>query len=180
MLREPILKKSQFIKAIGLIISPLNNYWNYYSWFYNETSQHPLHSPTVFNFYTPDFVPNGSIENAGNVAPEFGIFNSRTSIGFARQVYRWIEDDRVLQTSWYEGYEYSVSDLASLNEMAKDPDALLDHLDVMFTHGMLSDKTRSIIKQTLNEFGTSSSDIDSRVRLATYLIMISPDYNILK
>lgn len=177
---EPILRKTQFIKAIGLEPSALNNYWNYYSWFYSETSQHPLHSPTVFNFYTTDFVPNGDIETAGNVAPEFAIYNSRTSIGYARQVYRWIENATCLKTSWYEGYETNAPDLTSLNEMAKDPDALLDHLDVTLTHGMLSDKTRSIIKQTLNQYGTSASDIESRIKLATYLIMISPDFNILK
>jgi len=180
MLREPILRKTQFLKAIGLNLSPLNNYWDYYSWFYNETDQHPLHSPTVFNFYMPNFTPNGPIEEAGNVAPEFNIYNSRTSIGFSRQVYRWVERGIALRTSWYEDYETASPDLASLNEFAKDPDALLDHLDVLLTHGMLSEKTRSIIKQTLNEFGTTSSDIDARVRLATYLVMISPDYNILK
>ena len=179
-LREPILRKTQFINAFGLVFSPLGNYWNYYSWFFNETDQHPLRSLTVFNFYSPFYVPNGDIEDAGNVAPEFQIYTSRTSIGFPRQVYRWIESEKVLQTAWYEDFEYSSPDLESLNEIAKDPDALLDHLDVLLTHGLLSENTKSIIKSTLNEFGTSTSDIESRIKLATYLIMISPDYSILK
>lgn len=179
-LREPILRKTQFINAIGLILSPLNNYWNYKYWFYDETDHHPLHSPTVFNFYKPGFTPNGPIEDAGNVAPEFEIYNSRTSIGFSRQVYRWVETDKILETSYYEGYEYSSPDLASLMETAKDPDALLDHLDVLLTQGNLSDYTRHIIKNTLNEYGTSNDDLDTRLKLATYLIMISPDFNIIK
>ena len=179
-LREPILRKTQFVNAIGVVFPFLQKYWDYYSYFYKETDQFPLHSPSVFNFYKPEFTPNGPIEDAGNVAPEFEIYNSRTSIGFSRQVYRWIENEKLLQTSWYENNSYASPDLSSLTEIAKDPDALLDHLDVLFTQGQLSEHTRSIIKDTLNEYGTTSDDLDTRIRLATYLIMISPDFNILK
>lgn len=179
-LREPFLRKTQFVNAIGLIPNQHDNLWNYKYWFYTETGQHPFHSPSVFNFYAPDFKPNGAIDDAGLVAPEFQIHNSRTSVGFSRQVYRWVEDNKLLQTSYYENSVFANPDLISLHEMAKDPDALLDHLDVLFTHGNLSHKTRGFIKDTLLEFGTDTDDLDSRIKLATYLIMISPDYAILK
>lgn len=179
-LREPILRKTHFINAIGILKNIYDNYWNYKYWFYLETGQHPFHSPSVFNFYTPDYVPNGPIEDAGLVAPEFQIHNSRTSVGFSRQVYRWIENSRLLQTSYYEGSVYGTPELDALQEMAKDPDALIDHLDVYFTYGLLGDHSRMIIKDALNEFGTSTTDLEIRVKLATYLIMITPEYSILK
>jgi len=179
-LREPFLRKVHFVNSIGILKNIHDNFWNYKYWFYIETGQHPFHSPSVFNFYTPDYVPNGAIEDAGLVAPEFQIHNSRTSVGFSRQVYRWVENLKLLQTSYYEESVYGTPDLVSLEEMAKDPDALIDHLDVLFTYGTLNDYSRAMIKDALNEFGTSATDLTRRVKLATYLIMITPEYSILK
>jgi len=178
-LREPILKYTDFVKAVGLF-TPLNNYWNYSYWFKEGTGQHPLRSQTVFNFYGPDYTPNGPIENAGLVAPEFELFNTRTSIGFANQVYNWVESEILIRTAWYENYEIGATNLSPLMEPAKSSDAILDELDVILTHGQLTDRTRAIIKETLDSYSISLTQLSYRVRLATYLILISPDYNILK
>lgn len=178
-LREPILKYTDFVKVVGLF-SPLNNYWNYSYWFKEGTAQHPLHSQTVFNFYGPDYTPNGAIENAGLVAPEFELFNTRTSIGFANQVYNWVESEILIRTAWYEDYTIGTTNLSPLMEPTKSSDAILDELDVILTHGQLTDRTRAIIKETLDSYSISLTQLSYRVRLATYLILISPDYNILK
>ncbi len=178
-LREPILKYTDFVKAVGLV-TPFKNYWNYSYWFKEGTAQHPLRSPTVFNFYVPDYTPNGAIENAGLVAPEFEIYNTRTSIGFANMVYNWTESEILTRTAWYEDYEIGITNLSPLMEPTKSSDAILDELDVILTHGQLTDRTRQIIKQTLDSYSISLTQLSYRVRLATYLILISPDYNILK
>jgi hypothetical protein len=178
-LREPILKYTDFANAVE-IITPLNNYWNYSYWFRSATAQHPLHSQTVFNFYSPGYTPSGDIANNNLVAPEFELYNTRTSIGFANEVYRWVETENLLRTSNYENYVISSTNLEPWVEYAKDADAILDYLDVVLTHGQLTDRTRFIIKQTLNSYTLSLTQLSYRVRLAAYLILISPDYNILK
>jgi uncharacterized protein (DUF1800 family) len=179
-LQEPVLRKTMFAKLFPPI-SPLpGKYWNdsYYDIFYSD--MHPMRSPSVFNFYPPSFAPNGPISDQGLVAPEFGLYTSRTSIGYANQVYRWIESERLLTTSYYEQNLSSPADLSILIEYAKDPDALIDYLDNILTHGQLTDQTRAVIKTVLSEFGLSINDLVSKVSLGTYLMLISPDYNILK
>ena len=141
---------------------------------------HPMHSGSVFNFYSPSFSPNGPISDQDLVAPEFGLYNSRTSIGYASQLYRWIESERLLQTSYYEASVYSPADLSALLEYAKDPDALIDYLDNILTHGQLTNQTRAIIKETLSAYGLSINNLVTKVNLGTYLILLSPDYNIIK
>ena len=178
-LREPILKYTDFVKSTG-IFSPLNNYWNYSYWFKQNTAQHPLRSQTVFNFYGPDYTPNGPISDNNLVAPEFELYDTRTSIGFANQVYYWVESEIMLRTAGYEDYTISAPNLGIYSEMAKSSDAILDYLDVVMTHGQLTDRTRRIIKETLDQNSLSLTQLSYRVRLATYLILISPDYNILK
>ncbi len=114
------------------------------------------------------------------VAPEFGIYNSRTSIGYANQLYRWVEDERVLQLAWVDGADAMPSDLSVLFEYAKDPDALMDHLDVILSQGRLTPTTRAVIKQTLNQYSNSINDLVSKINLGTYLVLLCPEYNILK
>ena len=178
-LREPILRKTQFVKAFG-VISPLDNYWNYSGWYMRATEQHPLRSPTVFNFYEPDYSPSGLIDERGLVAPEFGIYNTLTSIGYANEVYNWVESDRILRTAGYEGYLITGPNLGVLFEKSKDADVLLDYLDLLLTNGALTWRTRQIIKTTINTYPITLNGLNSRIKLATFLIMISPDYNILK
>lgn len=48
---------------------------------------HVLASPTVFNFYLPNYAPHGDIENANQVAPEFQLHNSATSISYVNMMY---------------------------------------------------------------------------------------------
>ncbi|RLD20312.1 MAG: DUF1800 domain-containing protein [Bacteroidetes bacterium] len=179
-LQEPILRKTQFAGLFNPIVPYPDKYWHYSYYDREYTDMHPLHSGSVFNFYSPDFAPNGAISDQGLVAPEFGIYNSRTSIGYATQLYRWIDSERLLQMSYYEESLSSPADLSVLLEYAKDPDALIDYLDNILTHGQLTNQTRAVIKSTLSEFGLSINDLVSKVSLATYLILLSPDYNIIK
>lgn len=50
-------------------------------------NQHILSSPTVFNFYMPNYSPHGEIENNKKVAPEYQLHNSATSIAFTNLMY---------------------------------------------------------------------------------------------
>jgi len=179
-LREPILRKTQFARLFEPITPYPGKYWHYSYYDTEYTDMHPMRSGSVFNFYSPSFAPNGPISDQGLVAPEFGIYNSRTSIGYASQLYHWIESEHLLHLSWYEEGLTSPADLSVLLEYAKDPDALIDYLDNILTHGQLTPQTRAIIKSTLSEFSLSINDLVSKVSLATYLILLSPDFNILK
>lgn len=179
-LREPILRKTQFARLFEPITAYPGNYWHYSYYDRYYTDMHPMRSGSVFNFYAPTFSPNGPISNAGLVAPEFGLYNSRTSIGYASQLYHWIYSEHLLHMSWYEAGLESPADMSVLFEYAKDPDALIDYLDNILTHGQLTDQTRAIIKTTLSDFGLSINDIVSKISLGTYLMLLSADYNIMK
>ena len=66
-----------------------------------------------------------------------------------------------------------------LMNISGDPEELINYLDVLFTHGQLSQNTRNIIKEALLPLNWEGSEI-WRARMALYLILISPDYVILK
>lgn len=182
-LREPVLRYSQFARFFGGNSPHLGGrYWNYPSFLKDRVDQAPIQAQTVFNFYAPDFSPNGPLSDANLVGPEFEIHNTRTSIGYTDMVYYWVESEIlfVSYTSDALNSHITTSDLTSLTELAKDEDALIDYLDVYLCHGQLSTNTRAIIKNQLNALAPGLSSIDSKIRLATYIVMISPDYVVLK
>ena len=180
MLREPIVRYVHLARSLPKD-APLGNYWNN-GFFYRElTKQHPLMSPTVFNFFQPDFQPRGEFAEESLVGPEFQIHDSQASIGFINQLNLSTIYD-VLFWSWEEARSEDLSislDFSELTKISSDKEALINHLDVIYTHGRLSDNTRNIIREAIAQFDDPNT-YEFMVKLAVYLIMISPDYTILK
>ena len=103
--------------------------------------QRPLSSPTVFNFFLPDYQPTGVIMDAGLYAPEFQIITAVTAIASS--------DD--LDTQIYRGMNFDPEnpfnevtlDLSDEIALAPNVPALIDRLDVLMTYGNMSGQMRS-------------------------------------
>jgi uncharacterized protein (DUF1800 family) len=176
-LREPFTRYTHFTKAIEME-QYYGRYWNVAYGFYQATNQMPLASRTVFNFFLPDFQPIGPIADNNLVGPEFQIHNSRTSVEFINRVNDWAVWGYVMD-DWEAENPHVTYNIDELTPLARDPEVLINRLDVLFTHGMLSERTRQIIKDAITPL-VSDNYRYNRTRLALYLIMISPDYAIMK
>ena len=175
-LREPFIRYTHFVRALD-VEQYYGRHWNAGYNFWEATGQMVFGAPSVFNFFLPHFIPNGPIADAEMVAPEFQIHNSRTSVSMMNQINAWAVYGSVMH-SWEEYDPGSYLNIDELRDLAQDPETLVNQLDLLMTHGRLSDLTRSIIKTALE--GLFEGDYrDDRVRLALYLIMISPDYAII-
>ncbi|NND67380.1 MAG: DUF1800 domain-containing protein, partial [Halioglobus sp.] len=61
------------------------------------------------------------------------------------------------------------------------PDALLDHLDLLLTHGRLEDDTRQIIAAALAEIPSDTEELlRIRAQLASVMVMTAPEYKVLR
>lgn len=159
-------------------------YWNTGWPFYNATKQLPMGAPHVFNFYPPDFVPDNDFAQENLVGPELKLHNSATSLAYVNEVdsWTWPEYVSVLST-WDLGLEGTPLNFNRLKYFAKDPEVLVNELDKLFTRGQLSNETRQIIIDAIDPIIDYQDYIDYlqyRVRLGLYLILISPDYAILR
>lgn len=191
MLREPLVRYMHFCRAIEL--DPLKEDWPY---FLNDfasisfhTGQAPLNSPTVFNFFLPGYQPNGVISDLDLVAPEFQIHTSVTSINYVNEVHIWTFDEAAINRADVQGglnegdnpYEYiqetSLGSMpaTALMQLAADPPTLVNHLNLLLTHGQMSSGSQQIILDAI----TQIQDIRERLQLALYLFFLSPDYTIL-
>ncbi len=181
---EPMIRYFNIARQIDLD-KPSGLDWNIGYLFYKATGQAPLGAPSVFNFFLPEFSPNGPISNAGLIGPEFQIHNSVTSIAYLNEVDLWTYPnwDYPIYNTWDLGIENATLDFTRLEYYARDSEVLINELDKLLTHGLLSDETRQIIKDAIDPIAGTDPNIDYmfyRVKLALYLFMISPDYVISK
>lgn len=163
---------------------------------YDQTSQRPLSSPSVFNFYSPDYIPNGPLKDAGKVGPEFQLLSSQTLTGYFNALNDWlINDDPIDYSSLFSGETYKPAQEPKFNTVSdyvltrndKLPQ-LLDKYNLVLASGRLSTETLNTISQAIKGMPYSedvngvpnTTEAFRRVRLAIYLIMTSPDYLINK
>jgi hypothetical protein len=193
-MREPMLRYTQICRSFPTT-SDRNRYWNSSFDYLALTKQHVLGSPTVFNFYQPDFQPVGDIADAELVAPEFKLHNTSTAVGYINAANAWTiwnylmyswegnqqnPDNAYLVTNELEAI-FGYNSPLGINDVNKT-EILINELDKVLTHGQLTDETREILRTSLNglHWPWDNDWIWWRVRMAMYLIMISPDYVITK
>jgi len=182
-LREPLIRYTQFARGVDKF-NPNNLFWNVGYGFYDGTHQDILHAPSVFNFYVYDHAPVGPIASANLVAPEFNLHDTRTAVGYMNSVSNWNSWwGRIMQIweeHWVDGQV--TFDITYYKELAKDPEALINEVDKVFAHGQLSDHTKSVMRYTMDQLPIVSWDdhLDHRVYLTMYILMVSPDYAVMR
>lgn len=182
-LREPFVRYTHISRAFPKA-SDRNRFWNNGVNYMNETRQHVMASPTVFNFYLPDFEPVGEMSELNLIAPEFKLHNTATAVGYINSAHAWTFWNSLMY-SW-EGSEENPDGVrlvtSDLQAICDDTELLINRLDKLLTHGQLTDQSRQVMRNALNPmYWNWDNDWRYwRTRLAIYLFMISPDYNCVK
>ncbi|MDP5069776.1 MAG: DUF1800 family protein, partial [Congregibacter sp.] len=169
-LREPLLRYTAMLRQLG-VASPDGFYANLGLFVQQLIQQHPLSAPSVFNFYSPSHQPIGDIAELGLVAPEFQITNSNSIVEISNLMRYAVVADLVNDLTDPPFFKASLT-LNDFLPVAEDPDALLERLDTVFTYGTLGEDT----KATIVELAPLIAEPELRVRVAAYLLLISPDY----
>ena len=182
--KEPMTKISSYARIMPLV-APGNKYWAQGYGYYNNMGQHVLSSPTVFNFYLPDFQPIGDIADMNLTAPEFKLHNTSNAISAINQYWYMANYwSGWFMTTWEEeGMNTGVyMDINEFMPLVNEPELLVNRLDKLLTFGQLSDQTRDNIIPILEDtYWTWNDDWQQeRIRAAVYYILVSPDYNVMK
>ena len=190
-LREPLIKTTHLWRAmdarsVGGRIDNLNPYPQIEAWY----GQGPLRSPSVFNFYRPDYRQPGEVNNLGLYSPEFQILSDSMAVSTPNRLFSLSfcfyrdADGEPDASCWNDGRGATMYlDTARDAPLAtSDPAALIDKYDLLFLSGQMSDFMRGILLTRLQ--AVDDDDIDKRGRLrvqhALYLILNSPEYSIQK
>ena len=184
-LREPLLKFTQLCRAFDLQHNTANSHF-WIQPFDDDFGMYPYKYPSVFNFYKPEYVPSGEIQDEDLVAPEFQILDDTTGL----RTFRIFEV--LVERGLVGGLAGGANPRPTLNymrpgepetiefQLAKlsDADALIDRLDLLLTHQTLGDKSKAIIVEAVEAIPEIFTL--ARLQRAILLVSLSPEFAILE
>ncbi|WP_374352901.1 DUF1800 family protein [Chitinimonas sp.] len=166
-MREPILYELGLIRALAISSDGL-----YPRAQAAAMAQDIFNSPTVFNYYPPDFpLPNSTL-----LGPPFGIYNATTAFARANFANSVFSQNGVGPDSSVVGSIGTKSNWTYWQALAADPNQLVERINTLLFHGTMSSDTRSTIMTAVQALPASSSF--DRARTALYLAATSPQYQI--
>jgi uncharacterized protein (DUF1800 family) len=148
-------------------------------WWGDELRQHIFRSPSVFNFYPPDYPLAGT----SLVGPAFGIHNANTAlqrVNFINYLVFWNGSNP--NTSVPNALGTRIN-LTAFTTDAADPARLVDRLSLLALGETLPPTSRSAVIQAVSAYTQQSSGNDylnQRTRQAAYLIFSSPQYQVVR
>jgi uncharacterized protein (DUF1800 family) len=188
-LREPLLRMTHLWRAFNAADShgAINDYSivQAASYYFDQA---PLESPTVFNFFVPDYVRAGPMAQAGMVAPEFQITNEVSAIVtlnlIERQAYQFIDSTG---TTYFSPYGYDETQELDGNSVmlhttewetaANTPETLVDLLALVFMQNSMPAAMRTTLVNYVKGIATNVTAYRAcRAIEAASLIVNSPQY----
>ncbi|ATC64444.1 hypothetical protein CMV30_11035 [Nibricoccus aquaticus] len=195
--REPYLRYAALTRALGTV--PADGRYRGFRNIDGDFLQRPYSSPSVFNFYSPDYQPLGVLKNAGLVGPEFQITNGVTGITSPNRFYNSIHNTTLLRMNVSAATNIDgtanttldcVIDTAPwIDDATSNPESLVARLDRILAAGQLSTNTLRIITKAVRRIDDPLGTTDpttrttraiNRLRMAAYLVAISPEACVLK
>ena len=165
-LREPVLYITNLLRGLTVQASDPNSFASGLQQFGLNMGQRVMYSPSVFNYFSPDYIVPGTT----TFGPEFQLLTTSSTI--VRQNFV----DSVVRNALGGGV---LIDLTSLQNLASNPQQLVDTLDAIFTHGALPASTdKAAIISAVNSL--PASNLAARARLAVYLLTSSSQYQVIQ
>ena len=180
-IREPILRFTHWARAFEVNSAVAAN-----ELLLQDTSdttalgQHPYRAPSVFNFYRPGYIAPGTLTGeAGLNAPEFQITNAPSVIGYPNFLTPYVFG----QAPQFDGGgdRAFIADYSDAEAVADSPEDLIALLNERLTHGTLTEASANRIHSIVSDIDGSTTDGRRlRARLASLLVLTTPDYIVLR
>jgi hypothetical protein len=138
--------------------------------------QRLLYSPTVFNYYPPDWVavPASASNPTSVLGPEFALQTTATATVRANFVNTLVNGFN--GTAVFIPFTGASIDYTPYATLANDSNVLLDALDQVMMHGQMSTAMRASVKTAVDTVAVANTV--QRAKAAVYLIGSSSQYQV--
>ena len=171
-LKEPVVRTMALARAFGM-----KNVSNFLWWdwgdFSADSRQEPTNSPSVFNFYRPEYRAAGLLTQNNLAGPVFQITDSYSSIAFPNRLWNIINDGFGVWGAYQEPLDFATD-----TSLAATPELLVDRLNLLFCGGRMTAATRTIVLNAINQLPPEQAV--ARARVAAYLTLVSPEGAVMK
>ncbi len=167
--REPIVRVANVLRAFHGA-SPAGIYAIYDT--DDALGQTVLRAPSVFNFFSPAYVPPGKLAKHGLDAPEFQITSETTAISSANDLYS------LIYNGLGSGANKISLDLSAVQALAGDPGQLTAYLNTLLLAGNMSAETQETLASTVAVIPANNPA--ERARSAVRIVATAPEFIIQK
>lgn len=179
-LREPILRLTALWRAFNALAPTPDAYGEIKmigaGGFQGNFGQAPLESPTVFNFYLPDYQQPGTFANNSLYSPELQITNESTAFTAASRYYDFIANGY----QGVAGYQNDrpLIDLSPLvaNIHVGASSAVADTLNADLLYGTMSATMHGVIASLVGGAFSSGATEQEKAWSALYVTVLSPEF----
>jgi uncharacterized protein (DUF1800 family) len=134
--------------------------------------QNAFNSPTVFNYYTPDYVIPGTALNG----PEFGILTTGTTIARTNFMNTMVFSRVPVSSFAPLGTSINLSEMQTLAAADTTGNRLVDTLNTRMMHGAMSAQMKSTILTAVQAVASTNTLL--RAQTAIYLVATSSQYQV--
>ena len=184
-IREPLLRTTAIIRAFHPVSTinsaPFGNIWKMSNTDANF-AQTVYRSPTVFNFFEPDYQSNGGAA-FGLFSPEMQIITETTSIGAANYIYNGIYSGTPNSTTGVcGGWPGPAGNDVRLNlqteqNLATNATNLVESLNQLLMAGQMPAQMKTNIVNFVNTLpSTTAGNRLTRAQAAVHLVATSPQF----
>jgi uncharacterized protein (DUF1800 family) len=172
-LREPIARYIQWARTFNA--RPADDKWRIPQTSSPSTQlgQSPFRSPSVFNFFRPNYVPSGSeFSSRGMIGPEFQLLSEVTVAAYVNFMEKAVSNKTPLRST-YSGWL----------ELAANPVELVNQLVFLLVADQMSNTLKQEIVRAVGSISIEmnrNANLRNRLYSAIVLILASPQYLIQK
>jgi uncharacterized protein (DUF1800 family) len=190
--REPLLKLSAFLRAMGAT-SESGNWWLDHTDDPANLNQTLFRASSVFNFFRPGYVyPGGQSAAKGLVAPELQIANESSAAGYVNYMRDVVaggvgrtqanNPGKVSRRDIQPAYALDTTNDWYVLANNKDASALIERVNQKLLMGTLPDALRADMKKVLDTFALSATpteeQVRNRLRAALLMAVVSPEFQV--
>lgn len=132
-------------------------------------------SPSVFNYYLPEYQPSGRVASAGLVSPEAQLGTAPTVVNFLNGMSSLIKGGLTKRNSGF-GRQGTPVGFLTFAPHGTSPSEVVSELDLLLTRGQLSYNSRSLITAAVVEEEARGSAA-SALQLAQQLVTLSAEFH---
>ncbi len=166
--REPIIRLANLYRAFHAT-SPSGQYNIFYT--NSPLGETVLRSPSVFNFFSPEYTAPGRLAEAGLVAPEFQITSESTAIASDNYLHAGV-------FGYLGGTSLITPDLSAVQALVNTPSQLVNYLNNLLMAGGMSADMKATLVTMLNAIPAKYPA--QRALSAVQVVVTSPEFVIQK
>ncbi len=172
-LREPVQLATNVLRQFGVKSADLLTQSDGYVWqIIAPLGQFAFYSPTVFNYYSPDYIVPGP----GLNGPEFAIMTTGTAIARANFMNTMVFNRINTSGNSLTGTAINLAEMQTLAAADTTSNRLLDTLNTRMMHGTMTAQNKATLMTAVNAI--AATDPLTRARTAIYLIATSSQYQV--